>query len=133
MVILLLKVHSTRMPMIQSSFVALSAYLLTTPIFAPQFAVTLVPLMAVLALEGPLIYFFAIFNALIVLTWFTAPTWVPTFPWTVPHAFGPLGLSVAAGSRHSPLDWLRLKLGRPVRSKLPPVTRPADSEETPPK
>lgn len=121
--ILLVRVYTLKMALVPRSFLALSAYLLGTFIFAPQFSVTLVPLVAVLAVASPALYFFEIFNALIILTWFTVPrgpNFGPTYPWTVPQAMALLrsaslallGLSVASGSGHSLYAWLVAKVKR---------------------
>jgi len=115
--VLLARVYTLKMPLIQKSFLALSAYLLSSTIFAPQFTVMLVPIVAVLALNSPWLYSMEVFNSLIILTWFTVPN--PTQAWTVPQAaalvrsasLALLALSVAAGSGHSFLGWLRVRLG----------------------
>lgn len=141
MALLLLRVYTMKMPLVPKLFLALSAYLLGTYIYAPQFNVTLVPLLAVMAVSTPVLYFFDIFNALIILTWFTVPatpTSGPTYPWTLPQAMALLrsaclallGLSIAAGSGHSLLGWFRARIssqssldgfgvGTPARSGAP--------------
>ena len=81
---LLLAVYTSRLPLVQKAFLALSAYLLGTYIYAPQFSVMLVPLAALLSLEGPLFFAWDISNVMIILTWFTTPD--PTQPWTLPQA-----------------------------------------------
>ncbi len=136
--LLLLRVYTLKMPLVPRSFLALTAYLLGTYIYAPQFNVTLVPLLAVMAVTTPALYFFDIFNAMIILTWFTVPataTGGPTYPWTIPQAMALLrsgclallGLSVAGGTGHSLLNWLSAKLrgGGPARmdARSHPVSR----------
>ena len=116
--ILLLRVYTLKMPLVQQSFLALSAYLLSTTIYAPQFNVMLVPLLAVLALNSPFVFSMDVFNSLIILTWFTVPTGPqsgPTYAWTVPQLMallrsGSLALlcaSMAAGTGHSIVGWFR--------------------------
>ncbi len=110
---LLLIIYSRRMPLLQRSFLALSAYLLSTYIYAPQFNLTLIPLVAVLALTSPWLFFWEAFNALIILTWFAFPN-NQISPWTVPQtmalirsaSLALLSLSVASGTGHSFLRWL---------------------------
>lgn len=129
--ILLFRVYTLKMPLAQKSFLALCSYLLATPIYAPQFNVMLIPLVAVLAIRSPVLYSWEIFNVLIILTWFTVPssaTTGPTYAWTVPQAaallrsasLALLGLSVASGSGHSLKNWILIKsrLGS-VQEKLP--------------
>jgi hypothetical protein len=128
--LLLLRVYTLKMPLVPRAFLALTAYLLGTYIYAPQFNVTLIPLIAVLGISTPVLYFFEVFNTLIILTWFTVPATAnggPTYPWTLPQAMALfrsaclaiLGLSVASGSGHSLVKWLRPRLrlgvGRPVQ------------------
>jgi hypothetical protein len=132
--LLLLRVYTLRMPLVPRAFLALTAYLLGTYIYAPQFNVTLIPLIAVLGVGTPVLYFFEVFNALIILTWFTVPATAnggPTYPWTLPQAMALLrsaclallGVSVASGSGHSPVRWLAVRMG--LRGK--PVPQPSAS------
>ena len=132
--LLLLRVYTLKMPLVPRSFLALTAYLLGTYIYAPQFNVTLVPIIAVLGVATPSLYFFDVFNAFIILTWFvtpsvigggacppasgTDPTWCPTWAWTYPQLMALLrsaslalvGLSVASNSGHSLAGWLRARI-----------------------
>lgn len=115
LLLLLLRVYTLKMPLVQRSFLALSAYLLATYIYAPQFNVMLVPLVAVLAISSPALYSMEVFNALIILTWFTVPD--PTHSGTLPQlmallrsaSLGLLSLSVASESGHSLLGWFRAR------------------------
>jgi hypothetical protein len=117
MAVLLVRVYTLKMPLVQRSFLALSAYLLSTTIFAPQFTVMLIPLVAVLALNSPWLYCMEVFNALIIFSWFSVPD--PTHVGTAPQAIALvrsaslalLTLSVAAASGHSFLGWFRARLG----------------------
>jgi len=124
LVVLLLRIYTLKMPLVTKSFLAISAYFLSTYIYAPQFDVTLVPLVAVLAITSPALYTWEVFNAMIILTWFSIPN--PTYPWTVPQtmallrsaSLAVLSLSVAATSGHSVVRWLRIKRGHPVQLSL---------------
>ena len=140
LVLLLVRIYTLKMPLVQRSFIALSAYLLTTYIYAPQFNLMLIPLVAVLAISSPSLYLMEAFNALIILTWFTVPqtpTSGPTYPWTVPQAMAllrsaslaVLSLSVAAGSGHSFANWIRVKAGLPLP---PPPQTSLDQTVSPP-
>ncbi|HME19374.1 MAG TPA: hypothetical protein VKF15_06550 [Nitrososphaerales archaeon] len=80
---LLFAVYTAKVPMVQKAFLALSAYLLGTYIYAPQFSLMLIPLAALLSLEGPLLFAWDVSNVLIILTWFT--TSEPTQAWTLPQ------------------------------------------------
>jgi hypothetical protein len=116
---LLIRVYTLKMPLVQKSFLALSAYLLSTYIYAPQFNIMLVPLVAVLAVTDPSLYFMEVFNALLILTWFTVGD--PTHAWTLPQAMallrsaclGLLSISIASSTGHSLTGWLKSKLGWP--------------------
>jgi Gpi18-like mannosyltransferase len=116
--VLLLRVYTLKMPLVPRSFIALSAYLLGTYIYAPQFNVMLIPLMAVLAVTSPFVYLLDVFNALIILTWFTVPD--STHPWTLPQAMALLrssslallSLSIASSSGHSLISWIRVRTGK---------------------
>jgi len=123
LIVLLLRVYTLKMPLVQRSFLALAAYLFSTTVYAPQFNLMLIPLVAVLALDSPWLYSMELFNALIILTWFSVPLGPntgPTLPWTVPQAvalvrsasLALLGLSVASASGHSLPGWLKARLGR---------------------
>jgi hypothetical protein len=80
--LLLLETYTLRLPLIPKAFLALVSFLLGTYVYAPQFNLMLVPLIAVLAVESPSLFFWDIFNALIILTWFgtTHPTSAGTLP-----------------------------------------------------
>ena len=80
---LLFAVYTAKVPLVPKVFLTLSAYLLGTYVYAPQFSVMLIPLAALLALEGPLLFTWDVFNVLIILTWFT--TSEPTQAWTLPQ------------------------------------------------
>jgi hypothetical protein len=115
--LLLLRVYTLKMPLVQKCFLALSAYLLSTYIYAPQFNVMLVPLFAVMAVTSPYLYLTEIFNSLIILTWFTVGD--PTHAGTLPQAMALLrsatlaflSLSVGSAGGHSFVQWLRMKAG----------------------
>jgi len=81
---LLFVVYTSKLPLLQKAFLALSAYLLGTYVYSPQFNVMLIPLAALLSLEGPLLFAWDVSNVMIILTWFTTPD--PTEAWTVPQA-----------------------------------------------
>jgi hypothetical protein len=116
MAVLLVRVYTLKVPVLQKSFLALAAYLLGTYIYAPQFNLMLLPLLAVMAVSSPWFYLLETFNALIILTWFTVPD--PTHVGTVPQAFALLrsaslallSLSVASGTGHSMGNWVRNKV-----------------------
>jgi hypothetical protein len=80
---LLFAVYTAKVPLVQKAFLTLSAYLLGTYIYAPQFSVMMIPLAALLSLEGPLLFAWDLSNVLIILTWFTTPD--PTQAWTLPQ------------------------------------------------
>jgi len=81
---LLFAVYTSKLPLVQKAFLTLSAYLLGTYVYSPQFSVMLIPLAALLSLEGPLLFVWDVSNVLIILTWFTVPD--PTLAWTAPQA-----------------------------------------------
>jgi hypothetical protein len=85
MALLLLRVYTLKIDVTTKTFLALTAYLLGTYIYAPQFNLLLIPLVAVLAVEHPSLYLWDTFNVLIILTWFVQPN--PTLPWTLPQEF----------------------------------------------
>jgi hypothetical protein len=87
---LLLRVYTLKTDVTIKTFLALTAYLLGTYIYAPQFNLMLIPLVAVMAVDHPSVYLWDTFNALIILTWFIgfpSPNWSPTMPWTLPQEF----------------------------------------------
>ena len=114
MAVLLLRVYTLKMSLVPKSFLAIASYFLATYIYAPQFNLTLIPLVAVLAVTSPALYTWELYDALKILTWFTVPD--PTHVWTVPQAMAllrsaslaVLGLTIAAGEGHSVLRWLGL-------------------------
>ena len=120
MAVLLLKVYATKMPLVERSFLALASYLFATTIYAPQFNVMLIPIIAVLGSESAWLYSLEASNALIILTWFTVPD--PTRAWTVPQVFalvrtaslGLLALTVASDAGHSVTSWLGSHLKLPL-------------------
>ncbi|MDA4119422.1 MAG: glycosyltransferase 87 family protein [Thaumarchaeota archaeon] len=124
MMALFVRVYTLKTPLIQRVFLILTAYLLSTYIYSPQYNVMMIPIVAVLALTTPELYFWEAFNALIILTWFTFPD--PTHAWTLPQTFALLraaalalmGLSVASMSGHSLLTWLKRLSGKSVQTKL---------------
>ncbi|MDA4126317.1 MAG: glycosyltransferase 87 family protein [Thaumarchaeota archaeon] len=116
MLALLVRIYTLKnIPMVQRAFLTLTAYLLSTYIYAPQFNVMMIPIVAVLALTSPALYFWEAFNALIILTWFTYPD--PTHAWTLPQtmallrsaALAMLGVSVASASGHPMTKWFNRK------------------------
>ncbi|HEV2226871.1 MAG TPA: glycosyltransferase 87 family protein [Nitrososphaerales archaeon] len=127
MLVLFVRIYTLKTPLIQRIFLILTGYLLSTYIYAPQFNVMMLPLVAVLALTTPSLYFWEVFNALIILTWFTFPD--PTHAWSLPQnmallraaALGFMGISVASMSGHSLLLWLKRlsSPGKPVQTQLP--------------
>ncbi len=116
MAILLLRVYTLKMPLLEKSFLAFASYLLGTYIYAPQFNVMLIPLVAVLAVTSPFLYLLEAFNALIILTWFTVPD--PTHVGTAPQlmallrsaSLALLSISIASEGGHSLTGWLRGRL-----------------------
>ena len=124
MALLLLRVYTLKMPLVQKCFLALASYLLGAYIYAPQFNVMLIPLLAVMSVDLPALYSLEAFNALIILTWFAYqdPTHVGTVPQVMAllrtASLAWLGLSVSAGSGHSLSGWLLTRL----RSRKTPLT-----------
>ena len=126
MLALFVRIYTLKTPLVQRIFLVLTAYLLSTYIYAPQFNVMMLPIVAVLALTTPSLYFWEVFNALIILTWFTFPD--PTHAWSVPQDFallraaalGLMGLSVASMSGHSLLAWFKrmTSADKSVQTKL---------------
>jgi hypothetical protein len=136
LVVLLLRVYTLKMPVVQKSFLALAAYLLATTVYAPQFNVMLIPLFVVLAMISPWLFSMEAFNALIILTWFKVDN--PTHAWTVPQAMALartaslalLALWVSSQTGHSLVAWLRTRLApprtidRPAGPTPPPTSEP---------
>ena len=127
---LILRVYTLKAPIVTRCFLALSAYFLTSYIYAPQFSVALIPLVAVLALNTPALFSWEVFNALIILTWFTlpqTPTSGPTWPWTLPQAMAlfrtaslaVLSVQVASLSGNSLILWIRRHVGLSGQTTLP--------------
>jgi uncharacterized membrane protein len=121
---ILLRVYTLKAPLATRCFLALSGYFLASYIYAPQFSVALIPLVVVLALNSPALFSWEVFNALIILTWFTVtptPTSGPTYPWTLPQtmallrsaSLAVLSVQVASASGNSLILWLRRALGVP--------------------
>jgi hypothetical protein len=128
MVVLLVFVYSRKLEVVTKSFLALSAYLLATYLYAPQFSLMLIPLVAVLDIRSPAVYFWDAFNVLIILTWFGVSN--PTMAWTLPQAAAlvrtvMLGLMFAgllkSNGVHLPK---RLRLGRE------PIDKPVGLERS---
>ncbi len=124
--LLLVLVYSRKLEVATKSFLALSAYLLGTYLYAPQFSLMLIPLIAVLDFKNPSVYFWDLFNALIILTWFGVSN--PTMAGTLPQAVAlvrtaMLGL-MFAGMLKSNGTWLppRLHLGRGSMEKPSELT-----------
>jgi hypothetical protein len=84
MTVLLVRVYTLKLPLETRALLALASYLFATYIYAPQFNVTLIPLVAILCLDASPLYAWEVFNVLIILTWFTTPN--PTHAWTLPQA-----------------------------------------------
>ena len=118
---LLYAVYTSKLPIAEKSFLALSAYLLGTYIYAPQFSVMLIPFAALLSLDGPLLFVWDVSNVMIILTWFTTPD--PTLAWTVPQAMA-LVRSAALGGMCLVLA-RRASIG--LRRPGPPEIRPVSS------
>ena len=117
MLALFVRIYTLKTSLIQRIFLILTAYLLSTYIYAPQFNVMMLPLVAVLAITTPSLYFWEVFNALIILTWFTFPD--PTHAWSIPQDFallraaalGLMGLTIASVSGHSLFSWFKRIFG----------------------
>jgi hypothetical protein len=71
--LLLLRVYTLKVDIISKTFLALAAYLMGTYIYSPQFNLLLLPIVAVLDVASPALFFWDGFNALIILTWFIQP------------------------------------------------------------
>lgn len=121
--LLLLRVYTMRMGVIPKSFLAISAYLLGTYIYAPQFNLALLPIVAVLDTKDPALYPWDGLNALIILTWFIGfggPNWAPTLPGSIPQyiallragALALLCIGVSSSAGHSLPKWILRRLGR---------------------
>jgi hypothetical protein len=92
--VLLVRVYTLKLSLEKKCFLALASYLFGAYIYAPQFNVMMIPLVAVLAIDTAPVYLWEVFNGLIILTWFTYPD--PTHAWTLPQAMALLrSLSLA--------------------------------------
>jgi hypothetical protein len=130
---LIIRVYTLKAPVVTRCFLALSVYFLTSYLYAPQFNVALIPLVAILALNTPALFSWEVFNAFIILTWFTVPqtpTSGPTYAWTVPQAMAllrtaslaVLSVQVASLSGNSLILWIRGLVGLPSQTTLPTQT-----------
>jgi Glycosyltransferase family 87 len=129
--LLLLRVYTLKVSFEAKAALAISAYLLGTFIYSPQFDLLLIPLLAVLDLKHPAVFPWDTFNALIILTWFVQPSYVlggacpdssltcPTLAGTWAQLFSLLrdvclvwlSLSIASREGASATAWLRRHLG----------------------
>ena len=120
--LLLLRVYTLKMGLLPKSFLAIAAYLLGTYIYAPQFNLTLIPIIAVMDARDSALYPWDGFNAMIILTWFVGccgASWTPTLPGSLPQYFALLragalvllSIGVAANAGHSLPQWLLNKMG----------------------
>ncbi|HZW84562.1 MAG TPA: glycosyltransferase 87 family protein [Nitrososphaerales archaeon] len=121
-VLLLLRVYTLKMGLLPKSFLAIAAYLLGTYIYAPQFNLTLIPIIAVLDTRDSALYPWDGLNAMIILTWFVGccgASWTPTLPGSLPQYFAVLravalallSIGVAARAGHSLPQWFSHKVG----------------------
>jgi hypothetical protein len=83
--LLLVRIYASKANLITKTFLALTAYLLGTYIYAPQFNLLLIPIIAILGIEDVSVYLWDAFNALIILTWFIYPN--PVNAGSIPQAF----------------------------------------------
>ena len=110
--LLLLETYTLKISLVPKALLALVSFLLGTYVYAPQFNLMLIPVIAVLAVESPSLFFWDIFNVLIILTWFGVPN--PTAAGTFPQAMSLLravalvwmSLSILAGYGIKPLAFL---------------------------
>jgi Glycosyltransferase family 87 len=129
--LLLLRVYTLRVSLEAKAALAISAYLLGTFIYSPQFNLLLLPLLAVLDFKHPAVYPWDAFNALVILTWFVTPSyvlggacpdttfWCPTLAGTWPQVFSLLrdfclvwlSLGIASREGATVTGWLRRNLG----------------------
>lgn len=133
--ILLLRIYSLRIGLVPKSALAIAAYLLGTYIYSPQLNIVLIPLLAAIELRHPALYPWEGFNAMIILTWFLAPSYIfggvcpaggtcPTLAGTWSQLFALLRagslawlcIGIASSEGHSLRSWIaaRLRLTRPV-------------------
>jgi len=80
---LLLRVYMLKVSLAPRVFLGLAAYLRGAYIYSPQFNLMRIPLVITLAIDDPSLYALEVFNALIILTWFSVPN--PSWPWTIPQ------------------------------------------------
>jgi len=128
--VLLLRVYTLKVSLTSRVFLGLAAYLLGATIYAPQFNLTLIPLVIVLAIDDPSLYAWEVFNALIILTWFLPGVSNQTWPGTIPQAMALL--------RTGSLAWLCLELlhkngFRPVELLPSFLRRPSLLDVSPPR
>ncbi len=83
--VLLIRIYASKASLVTKTFLALAAYLLGTYIYAPQFNLLLIPLVAIVGLEDVSVYLWDAFNALIILTWFIQPN--PVMAGSIPQIF----------------------------------------------
>ncbi len=116
--------------MVVKAFFAITAYLLGTYIYSPQFNILLLPILALIDVQHPALYLWDGFNALIILTWFIQPN--PTLAGTWPQLFALLrtgslawlAVAVAGIDGRSITSWLKVLMRRPMLMRGPaqPVT-----------
>lgn len=104
---LLVAVYALRTGVAEKAFLSLCAYLLGAYIYAPQYNLMLIPLVAVLAVESSPLFVMETFNALIILTWFGVSD--PTHAWTMPQ--------LMALIRTAALAWLAYSVARSARAQ----------------
>ena len=128
MVLLLFHTYLLKIPFLPKAFLALTVFLLSTYLYAPQFSLMLIPLLAVLGVENLTLYFWDIFNAGIILTWFLTAN--ASQAGTLPQllallrdvALAGLAVSVLASNKVKPFSTLveylnRIQLRRPQSSQ----------------
>lgn len=112
MALLLFETYTLKIPLVPRAFLALVSFVLGTYIYAPQFNLMILPLVAVLSIDSASLFFWDTFNALIILTWFGVSD--PTMAGTVPQlmsllrgaALAWLSISVLARYGIKPLSFL---------------------------
>jgi hypothetical protein len=82
MALLLLETYTLKISLVPKLYLALVAFVIGTYVYAPQFNLMLIPIIAVLGIESPSLFFWEVFNAAIILTWFgvSDPTAAGTLP-----------------------------------------------------
>jgi hypothetical protein len=106
-VALLFRVYILKISILAKCALAISAYLLGTYIYAPQFNLLLIPFLALLEAREPSVFLWDGFNVLIILTWFL-PGSVPVMAGSIPQVFALL--------RAGALVWLSYSIFRSERS-----------------